>query len=60
VHKEPREGGSGAKRAGHKSVPSWSEAVALMIDGNLASRSTRRRAGPNGGRTRGRRGGKRS
>jgi hypothetical protein len=57
---EPREGGDGAKRSGHKSVPSWSEAVTLMIDGNLASRSTRRRSGPNGGRTRGRRGSKRS
>jgi hypothetical protein len=55
-----RELGNAAKRSGHKSVPSWAEAISLMIDGNLASRSTRRRSGPNGGRPRGRRGGKRS
>lgn len=57
---EHRDPGGGSKRAGHKSVPSWSEAIAVLIDSNLAGRSTRRRPGPNGGRPRGRRGGKRS
>jgi hypothetical protein len=57
---EREESGLGTKRAGHRSVPSWSEAISLMIDGNLANRSTRRRTGPNGGRTRGRRGSKRT
>jgi hypothetical protein len=49
--------------AGHKSIPSWDEAIGMIVDTNLATRTDRRRSSPQqsrGGASRGRpRGGRR-
>ena len=50
--------------AGHRSIPSWDEAIGMIVDTNLATRTDRRRggppSGPNSGPSRGRpRGGRR-
>ena len=50
--------------AGHKSIPSWDEAIGMIVDTNLATRTDRRRSSPQqsrgGGTSRGRsRGGRR-
>ena len=47
--------------AGHKSIPSWDEAIGMIVDTNLATRTERRRSsppsshgsGPSRGRSRG-------
>lgn len=57
---DPQGGSRGGK---HRSVPSWSEAIGVVVDANIAARAERRRAGgraPSGsGGGRGRRGGRR-
>jgi hypothetical protein len=51
--------------AGHKSIPSWEEAIGMIVDVNLSTRTDRRRSAPaqsggGGGPSRGRaRGGRR-
>jgi hypothetical protein len=44
--------------AGHKSIPSWDEAIGMIVDTNLATRTDRRRSSPQqsrgGGPARGR------
>jgi hypothetical protein len=49
-----------AKSAAHRSIPSWSEAIGMIVASNMASHSQRRTSGGNGGASRGRpRGGRR-
>jgi hypothetical protein len=32
--------------AGHKSIPSWDEAIGMIVETNLSTRTDRRRSGP--------------
>jgi hypothetical protein len=54
---------SGRTAGGHKSIPSWDEAIGMIVETNLATRTDRRRSAPQGrgsGSSRGRsRGGRR-
>jgi hypothetical protein len=54
------EGASKSKPAGHRSIPSWSDAIGMIVASNMASHSQRRATSGNGGGPRGRsRGGRR-
>lgn len=43
----------------HRSVPSWTDAIGVVVDANIAARSDRQKANSRGGTGRGRRGGRR-
>jgi hypothetical protein len=38
------EDGERATSSGHKSIPSWDEAIGMIVDTNLATRTDRRRS----------------
>ena len=43
---DDRDSPEGAVPAGHRSIPSWDEAIGMIVDANLATRTDRRRGGP--------------
>jgi len=47
--------GGRTKKAGHKQIPTWEEAIGIIVEKNLASRSRRGGGGGGGSRSRGRR-----
>jgi hypothetical protein len=46
------EAGAGGRSAGHRSIPSWEDAIGMIVDANLQARPQRRSSGGSGQRGR--------